>query len=125
MVRVMRRLATAVTAVALAAGAAMSLTGCASQIGGLAPVGGDTRTGVRNAVIDVLLDKGIDVLVAPKCTEADTGYSCKGSTTDGKEIIATGSNDDDPKIVIVVGGGEPIFTGTMQGVLDAAAQATS
>ena len=115
----MRRLASVVAVGVLA------LTGCASQISGLAPVGGDTMTGVRTAVIDVLIDKGIDVKVAPTCTEVATGYECEGTTMDGQPITATGSDADDPKIEIVVGGGAPIFTGTMQAVLDEAARATS
>jgi len=114
----MSRLAAALAALVL------GLTGCASQLSGLAPVGGDTVTGVTTAAIDVLLDKGVDVLRAPICTEVDAGYTCAGTTLDGKAITVTASNDDDPTIVIVVGGGTPLFTGTMQSVLDAAAQAT-
>jgi hypothetical protein len=103
----------------------LALTGCASQISGLAPVGGDDITGVRIAAIDVLLQNGVAIKSAPICREVDKGYACTGTTVDGKAIEVTADDDaDDPAMVVTVDG-KVIYRGSMMSKLDEAAQATS
>lgn len=51
------------------------ITGCASQVAALAPVGGDDITAVRFAAIDVLLAKGVAIMQAPVCTEVAARYT--------------------------------------------------
>ena len=65
------------------------ITGCASQVAALAPVGGDDITAVRFAAIDVLLAKGVAIMQAPVCTEVAARYTCSGTTTDGAAITVT------------------------------------
>ena len=65
---------------------AMNLTGCASQISALAPVGGNTLVSVRTAATNVLQDQGLDILVAPVCTQTVTEINCAGSLTDEQEF---------------------------------------
>jgi hypothetical protein len=102
----------------------VALTGCASQISGLAPVGGDTITGVRFAAIDALLDKDIAIKRAPICHTVEGGYACSGTTVDDKVIAVTATDDDDPAMVVTVDGAL-IYKGSMLSKLDEAAQATS
>jgi hypothetical protein len=102
----------------------LALTGCASQISGLAPVGGDTITGVRFAAIDVLLKEGIAIKRAPVCHDVASGYTCTGTTVDGKAIEVTATDADDPAMLVTVDGAE-IYRGSMMSKLDEAAQATS
>jgi hypothetical protein len=106
------------------AGLMLALTGCAAQISGLAPVGGDTITGVRFAAIDALLKEGIAIKRAPLCHDEASGYACTGTTVDGKAIEVTATDTDDPAMVVTVDGAV-IYRGSMMSKLDEAAQATS
>lgn len=113
----MRRIAALVTSAVVGAGV---LTGCASQVSGLAPVGGDDVTGLRIAVIDVLLEQKLTIRDAPVCTDTGEGYSCVGSLTDGSEIVAT-SPDPDATTMTVLVRDITIYDGSVQDVLDRAA----
>ncbi|MEK9809916.1 MAG: hypothetical protein VW362_05680 [Candidatus Nanopelagicales bacterium] len=103
---------------ALAVIATVALTGC-SQIAALTPVGGDSITSVRNAVYDVLVDQQVPIMVAPQCETVDSGFTCVGSTVDGAEIRAEAGSTAPYPLTITVGG-EQIFSGDAQQVLDAA-----
>jgi hypothetical protein len=109
---------------AATAGLLLALTGCASQISGLAPVGGDTITGVRSAAIDALLKEGIAIKRAPICHEVVSGYACSGTTVDGKAIEVTADDADDPAMLVTVDGAV-IYRGSMMSKLNEAARATS
>jgi hypothetical protein len=102
----------------------LALTGCASQIGGLAPVGGDALAGVRTAAIDVVLEARFGILEAPVCTQAAKAVSCVGSLTDGRVIAVTADVSTTPDTMTVTVGGTTIYDGDVQAVLDKAAQAT-
>ena len=116
-----RRLVPAVLVAALAAGA---LAGCASQLDGLAPVGGDAMTGVRFAATDVLLEKKFGILEAPVCTETGDTVSCVGSLTDGAVISVQADIGTKPHTMTVTVGGDVVYDGEVQKVLDEAAQST-
>lgn len=96
--------------------ATAALTGC-SQVAALTPVGGDSITSVRNAVYDVLVDQEVPILVAPQCETVDSGFTCTGTTIDGAEIRAEAGGTTPYPLVISVGG-EQIFSGDAQQVLD-------
>ena len=100
------------------------LAGCGSQIDGLAPVGGDDITGLRNAAIDVLLERRLTVRDAPVCTDTGEGFSCVGSLTDGSEVVVV-SPDADATTMTVLVGGMTIYEGSVQEVLDRAARETT
>ncbi len=102
--------------------AAGVLAGC-SQISALAPVGGDGLAEVRFGAIDVLQDKGIDVLSAPVCVTVDAGpaVTCAGTTIDGGVITVTSSTAAGAALEVVVGG-ETLFRGVLSDVLDRAAR---
>lgn len=114
----MRRLAI------IALAAAPALLAACSQINALTPVGGDVITGVRIATNDVLVDKGVTILVAPQCVTEASGFTCNGTTTDGQQIVSTATSTAPYDLVVTVGGAE-IFRGTVQEVLDKAAQEAS
>lgn len=116
------RLIPAAVAVLLAAGA---LTGCASQLDGLAPVGGDALTGVKFAATDVLLARKLGILVAPVCTETGETVSCVGSLTDGAPISVQADIGTKPHTMTVTVGGSVIYDGEVQKILDEAAHATT
>lgn len=101
---------------------AAALTAC-TQVAALTPVGGDSITSVRNAAYDVLVAQGVDILVAPQCTTASTGFSCTGSTMDGREI-AVSATSQAPYPMTVSVGGAVIFEGNAQDVLRQAADVT-
>ncbi len=109
-----RRTALAIAVIATVA----ALTGC-SQVAALTPVGGDSITSVRNAVYDVLVDQEVAILVAPQCEIVDSGFSCTGTTVDGAEIRAEAGGTTPYPLTISVGG-EQIFSGDAQQVLDEA-----
>ena len=100
------------------------LTGCASQISGLAPVGGDALTGVRIAAVDVLLENKLGILEAPVCTQVAKAVSCVGSLTDGSVVTVEADVSTTPNTMTVTVGGTMIYDGDVQAVLDKAAQAT-
>lgn len=107
----------------LAIVAVVALAGC-SQIDALAPVGGDAITSVRNAVYDVLVDQQVPILDAPQCETVSGGFTCIGSTVDGAEIRATAEATAPYPLTITVGG-EQIFSGNADEVLDNALLETS
>jgi hypothetical protein len=105
----------------VAIGVVLALTGC-SQAAALAPVGGNRLSEVRYAAIDVLLDKGVDVLEAPVCSNGSgTEITCQGSTVDGSRIEAESTSGDGAPLTVRVDGDE-IFSGLLFDVLDAAAR---
>lgn len=101
------------------------LAGCASQLDGLAPVGGDAMTGVKFAATDVLLEKKFGILEAPVCTEAGNTVSCVGSLTDGAAINVQADIGTKPHTMTVTVGGAVVYDGEVQTVLDEAAHATT
>lgn len=102
----------------------LALTGCASQIGGLAPVGGDALTGVRIAAVDVLLERKLEILEVPVCTQVAKAVSCVGSLIDGSVVTVEADVSTSRDTMTVTVGGETIYDGDVQAVLDRAAQAT-
>jgi hypothetical protein len=103
----------------LAAAAGGLLLSACSQIDSLTPVGGAAVTSVRNATNDVLVDQQVSILVAPVCTEVDSGFTCTGSTTDGREILTKAGATSPYELTISIDG-EVIYTGTAKEVLEAA-----
>jgi hypothetical protein len=117
----MTRLVPTVITAALAIGA---LAGCASQLDGLAPVGGDALTGVKFASTDVLLERKLGILEAPVCTQTGDAVSCVGSLTDGAVISVQADIGTKPHTMTVTVGGSVVYDGEVQKVLDEAARAT-
>ena len=101
-----------------------ALAGC-SQIDGLAPVGGDSLTGVKFAATDVLLERKLGILEAPVCTQTGTTVSCIGSLTDGAVINVQADVGTKPHTMTVTVGGSVVYDGEVQKILDEAARATS
>lgn len=101
-----------------------ALAGC-SQIDGLAPVGGDSLTGVKFAATDVLLERKFGILEAPVCTQTGTTVSCVGSLTDGAVINVQADIAAKPHTMTVTVGGSVVYDGEVQKILDEAARATS
>ena len=99
------------------------LSGCASQIDALAPVSGDSRSGLRSAAIDVLLDRQLSVREAPDCVDVDDGWSCVGSLTDGSPIVVTAPGPTLETMTVLVGD-IVVYEGSVMDVLDQAAQDT-
>ncbi|WP_368498457.1 hypothetical protein [Herbiconiux sp. A18JL235] len=100
--------------------AVAALTGC-SQLAALAPVGGDQLAEVRFAAVDVLLENDVDVLEAPVCSLDGTAISCTGSTVGGGAIEVTSSTSLSAELTVLVGG-DQLFSGPLQSVLDKAAR---
>jgi len=97
------------------------LTGC-SQIAAIAPVGGARVSEVRYAALDVLVEKQVDVLTVPTCEMAeDRSVTCTGSTIDGATIDVVSSATDQTMLTVTVGGDE-LFSGAIQDVLDRAVE---
>jgi hypothetical protein len=117
-----RRHICTLAAATLAIGA---MTGCASQLDGLAPVGGDALTGVKFAATDVLLEKKLGILEAPVCTETGETVSCIGSLTDGAVINVQADIGTKPHTMTVTVGGNVVYDGEVQKILDEAAYATT
>ncbi|MFM9134308.1 MAG: hypothetical protein ACKOT0_02540 [bacterium] len=113
----------AVVALVLAPLLGAGLSAC-SEIRALTPVGGDSITAVRNAVNIVLVEQQVDILVAPVCAAADTGFACRGTTVDGADIVATATGSAPYDLSIAIGG-ETVFTGTAQAVLESALETPS
>jgi hypothetical protein len=100
---------------------ALLLSGCASQVDALAPVGGDDIQAVRTAAIDVLLEARLTPMEAPVCTYDGAGVACSGSLTDGSAVvvIAPGKHPTDMTVKV---GSTLLYDGPVQDVLDKAAQ---
>ena len=79
--------------------------------------------GARFGAIDGSNEKGIAILAARVCTQADAGpvVTCAGTTADGREIAVTSSVAPDAQLVITVGDAN-IFSGALSTVLDEAAR---
>lgn len=103
----------------LAVAASAFLLSACSQIASLTPVSGTAITMVRNATYEVLVAEKVPILTAPQCAASATGFTCTGTTIDGAEIIsnATGTAPYDMTITV---GGDLLFEGTAQDVLEAA-----
>jgi len=99
------------------------LAGC-SQIGGLAPVSGNEVSSVRTASIDVLLDKGVAIKVAPVCAESSGAFRCEGTTVDGGAIVVTAPASTPLRMTITVAGAQ-VFEGSVEDVLTAALEGGS
>lgn len=104
-------------------GAVLALTAC-SQISALTPVGGDSITSVRVAVYDVLVEQGVDLLVAPTCSTSAGGFTCSGTTLDGGDIEARAGAKAPYDLVITIEG-STIFEGTANDVLQDAVEVAS
>lgn len=102
----------------------VALLGACSQVAALKPVSGMNITGVRIAIYDVLVAEKIDVLVAPVCTTVADGFTCTGSTVDGREIVGTAGSTAPMNLTLEVGGAV-IYDGAVQDVLDRAAEEAS
>ena len=103
--------------------ASLGLTAC-SQVASLTPVGGASLTSVRNAANSILVEQQVPILVAPKCTAVDTGFTCVGSTVDGEEILVTAEGAK-PFAMSISVGGAVIFEGNATDVLESAVQEAS
>jgi len=115
----MRRYVT-IAAVVLAP---LGLAAC-SQVASLTPVGGSSLTSVRNAANVVLVEQEVPILVAPKCTAVESGFTCLGSTVDGAEILVTAEGAK-PFAMSVSVGGSVIFEGNATDVLQSAVEEAS
>lgn len=101
---------------------AINLTGCASQISALAPVGGDTLVSVRTAATNVLLGQGLEIMVAPVCTQTESEINCAGTLTDKQEFQVNAPLNGSFAMKITLAH-SIIFEGNYQDVLDNAAGA--
>lgn len=63
------------------------LAGC-SQVAQLQPVAGAEIAAVRAATNQVLVNRGVELMVAPVCREEQDKYRCEGSTVQGEAISA-------------------------------------
>ena len=109
-----------VAAVGIALG---GLTGCASQIAALKPVGGDALAGVRTATIDLVLAEGFEFLEAPVCTQTSEEIRCVGSTTENFKVTAVSVLDGTAAVSVMLGA-ETIYQGPVADVLEQAASDT-
>lgn len=110
--------------IALLAPVCLMLAGC-SQVAAIAPVGGSHEAEVRYAAIDMLVDAGTEILVAPVCdTDADGTVSCTGETVSG-DPISVASPASDQTVVKVTVGSDVIYSGSIMDVIDRAARAGS
>lgn len=96
------------------------LVGC-SQMAALQQVSGVPLQTVKVAADDVLVAKGVPVLRAPVCVEAGAGFTCSGTTVDDKPIEVTVPEGEQQVMTITVGG-EQIFSGPVQQVIDEAGE---
>lgn len=105
---------------AAAVGLAVLLAGC-SQVQALAPVGGNGLAEVRFAAIDVLLDAGVDVTVAPSCLAGPAEITCSGRAAGGEPITVNSPGSAAETMTVDVGG-RRLYEGSVADVLDAAAR---
>lgn len=94
----------------------LALAGC-SQIDALAPVGGAEIADLRYATNEVLLEQGVDILVAPVCDGHGAALRCVGETVSNETITATLTSDDGASFDLKVGE-SLIYSGPVQAVLD-------
>ncbi|AVZ40705.1 hypothetical protein CT688_15775 [Dietzia sp. JS16-p6b] len=94
----------------------LAVAGC-SQIDALAPVGGAEIADLRYAANEVLLEQGVEILVAPVCEGHGASLRCVGETVDEETITATLTSEDGTTFELEVGG-RLIYSGPVQAVLD-------
>ncbi|MFN3340089.1 MAG: hypothetical protein ACK40Z_10380 [Dietzia sp.] len=94
----------------------LALAGC-SQIDALAPVGGAEIADLRYATNEVLLEQGVEVLVAPVCAGHGADLRCVGETVGNETITATLASEDGASFDLTVGE-RLIYSGPVQAVLD-------
>lgn len=94
----------------------LALAGC-SQIDALAPVGGAEIADLRYATNEVLLEKGVDILVAPVCDGQGAALRCVGETVGNETITTTLTSENEESFDLVVGE-RLIHSGPVQAVLD-------
>ena len=87
----------------------VGLVGC-SQLSALAPAN------------DVLLEKGVEILVAPECSESDSMFTCTGTTIDMEPITVTSSDAEATTMTVTVGG-TVLYDGDVKSVIDRFAEA--
>jgi hypothetical protein len=97
---------------------ALALAGC-SQVAAIAPVGGGRVADVRYAANDLLVEAGIEIRTAPVCREADHVVTCAGTTLDGAPIAVESAAGDEDAMTLTVGG-DTLYSGSIQDVLDRA-----
>lgn len=116
----MRRRATRGLVTAGISLAFLSVSGCASQLAALAPVGGDDLSMVRSASTTVLLANDLEILDAPQCEKLETEITCIGSLLDGSEVLVTAPLDPFGEMTVTVGG-SVVFEGDLKKVIEQAA----
>ena len=94
----------------------LALGGC-TQIDALAPVGGAGIADVRYAANEVLLEKDVDILVAPVCSGEGLELRCTGETVNGETITATSTSEDESTFELIVDA-VTLYSGDVQTVLD-------
>lgn len=99
----------------------MLLSGCASQLDALAPVGGDDVSMVRTVTTTVLLHEQLEIMNAPQCTKTDTEITCEGELLDGSAVSAEAPTTPFGEITVTVAG-ELLYQGDISSVLEAAAE---
>ena len=100
--------------------AAPLLVGC-SQLDALQQVSGVPLATVEIAADDVLLAKKVPLLVSPVCVAGDAQFTCTGTTLDDKPINVT-VPDDEQMVMTITVGGEQIFSGPVQEVIEKAGE---
>ena len=98
------------------------LAGC-SQTAALAPVSGNHLTIVRFAAIDKLVEKYVDILTAPVCTETAKTVRCTGATVKGEVITVVSTAADPDNMTVTVGSQAPLYQGPVINVIDSASRA--
>lgn len=97
------------------------LSGCASQLDALAPVGGDDLSMVRTAATTLLLANNLEILDAPQCEKSETDISCVGSLFDGSEVLVEAPLEPFGSMTVTVGG-SVLFEGDLKKVIEAQAE---
>jgi hypothetical protein len=99
------------------------LSGCASQISALTPVGGDDIASVRTAAVDVLLAQDVVIIQAPTCTKSDTAITCAGTSTNDVPIdVEAPLAAADTMTMTLTVGDKVLYAGSVQDILDRAAR---
>lgn len=95
------------------------LTGCASQIAALKPVGGDALAGVRTATIDLVIAQGYEFVEAPVCTQDETQITCLGSTLENYGVASVSLLDGQSNVTVTLDG-KTLYQGSITEVLEQA-----
>lgn len=96
------------------------VSGCASQLDALAPVGGDDLTMVRSAATTVLLANDLQILDAPQCEKSAIEITCAGALLDGSEVLVVAPLDPFGSMTVTVAG-DVLFDGDLKKVIEQAA----